>query len=94
MLVEAMMKKMVVRDSRDPLELLASYPSRSRFARGFLFDEGFHLLLICHWSDSLCVQVFRTWFDTINEQAEGEIMREQARGDEARINIPLDEQAI
>ena len=80
--------------SREPFELLASYPSRSRYPRGFLWDEGFHLLLICQWSDSLCVEIFRTWFDTISEQVEGEIMREQARGDEARFNIPLEDQPV
>lgn len=75
-LVEGMKQKLIPMYSREPFELVASYPSRSRFPRGFLWDEGFHLLLICQWSNSICIEVFRTWFDTISEIADGEIMHE------------------
>ena len=86
--------RMVTVDSRNPFELLASYPARSRFPRAFLFDEGFHLLLICKWSDSLCANIFSSWFESQSEQIFGQITHEQARGDESRQNIPPENQSI
>ena len=47
-----------------PFGLLSSYPARSRFPRAFMFDEGYHLLVICKWSDLLCVDILRSWFTT------------------------------
>lgn len=67
---------MVPKHGSDALELLASYPTRSRFPRGFLWDEGYHLLVICQWSSNLCVDIYRSWFDTMGEVFKGEMARE------------------
>ena len=67
-------------------ELLASYPSRPRYARGFLWDEGFHLNLICQWSEHFCIEIVESWI--LSEDMDGWIPPEQARGREARSNIP------
>lgn len=46
-----------------PSELFTSIPSRPFFPRGFLWDEGFHLMPVVDWDIDLAyVQVsFQTW---------------------------------
>ena len=41
----------------EPSGIFTACPSRSRFPRGFLWDEGFHLLLTCQWSRFLCMDI-------------------------------------
>lgn len=60
--------------------LFSSSPSRKSFPRGFLWDEGFHLLIICRWDRALCLEILESWFETISPT--GWIPREQTRGAE------------
>ncbi|CAG9136656.1 unnamed protein product [Plutella xylostella] len=67
--------------------LYTAVPSRSFFPRGFLWDEGFHGLLLGRWSPELQLDVAAHWLDLIN--VEGWIPREQILG-ESRVNPGLD----
>ncbi|KAK0919882.1 Processing alpha glucosidase I [Friedmanniomyces endolithicus] len=69
-----------------PYELFTSIPSRPFFPRGFLWDEGFHLLPIVDWDPELVMQIVSSWFGTMDE--EGWIAREQILGPEARSKVP------
>ena len=69
-----------------PGHLLTGTPARAKFPRGFLWDEGFHLLLVVQWSPPLAMQVLGHWLDMMN--ADGWIPREQVLGEEARSRIP------
>ena len=69
-----------------PNELFTSIPSRPFFPRGFLWDEGFHLLPISEWDMDLTLDIVRSWFKLMDE--DGWIAREQILGSEARSKVP------
>ncbi|KAI5924330.1 glycoside hydrolase [Camillea tinctor] len=69
-----------------PYELFSSIPSRPFFPRGFLWDEGFHLLPIIDWDTDLALEILKSWYNLMDE--DGWIAREQILGDEARSKVP------
>ncbi len=69
-----------------PYELFSSIPSRPFFPRGFLWDEGFHLLPIADWDMDLTLEVVKSWFNLMDD--DGWIAREQILGAEARSKVP------
>ena len=73
-------------DTQNEKGLFTASPCRSYFARGFLWDEGFHQLIISKWDIELSLDMVNTWLDTMDK--EGWIPREQIRGNEAENQVP------
>ncbi|KAF2180304.1 glycoside hydrolase family 63 protein [Zopfia rhizophila CBS 207.26] len=71
-----------------PSELFTSIPSRPFFPRGFLWDEGFHLLPVIDWDVDLTLDIVKSWFNLMDE--DGWIGREQILGPEARSKVPAE----
>ncbi|OON23096.1 mannosyl oligosaccharide glucosidase, partial [Opisthorchis viverrini] len=66
--------------------LFTATPSRSMFPRGFLWDEGFHGLVLARWDPELAMETVGHWLDLMN--GDGWIAREQILGPEARSRVP------
>ncbi|ORY70511.1 glycoside hydrolase [Pseudomassariella vexata] len=69
-----------------PSSLLSFTPSRPFFPRGFLWDEGFHLLPIIEWDLDLAIAAVQSWLSLMDD--DGWIGREQILGPEARSKVP------
>ena len=69
-----------------PLTLYSAVPSRSFFPRGFLWDEGFHSLILNAFDPAIPREVQRHWFNLMENS--GWIPREQILGGEARSRVP------
>ncbi|PLN83537.1 glycoside hydrolase [Aspergillus taichungensis] len=69
-----------------PKDLFTSVPSRPFFPRGFLWDEGFHLIPVVDYDTSLALEIVKSWVSLMDE--DGWIAREQILGAEARSKVP------
>ena len=70
----------------DAVNLLTATPSRSSFPRGFLWDEGFHQIIIQRWNQDITQNCINSWLSLIQES--GWIPREQILGIEAQTRFP------
>lgn len=66
--------------------LFSGVPSRSFFPRGFLWDEGFHGLLLVRWQPRVFLDVLAHWLEL--QQRSGWVPREVPLGAEQEARVP------
>ena len=76
----------VSRTSAAPL--MSVVPSRPFFPRGFLWDDGFHQLLVGAWKPAIANDVLAHWLALMH--SDGWIPREQILGAEAEARVPAE----
>ncbi|KAJ4351018.1 Processing alpha glucosidase I [Ascochyta clinopodiicola] len=81
-------KKHATPETRGPHELFTHTPARAAFPRGFLWDEGFHLIPVLEWDVDLAMEVIHSWLSTMDK--DGWIPREQILGTEAEHGMSGD----
>ncbi len=78
------------------VKLFTGSPSRTAFPRGFLWDEGFHQMVISHWDLDITFRVICDWLNAMylspipDESASlmGWIPREMILGDDGARRVP------
>jgi Glycosyl hydrolase family 63 C-terminal domain len=75
----------VTTSPHEPAGLITSTPSRANFPRGFLWDEGFHQLLIQKWNPVLSLVCPSSWLSLMD--LSGWTPREKVLGIEARHRL-------
>lgn len=68
--------------------LFSAVPCRPFFPRGFLWDEGFHQLVLSAWEPALAQDVLAHWFEQM--RPDGWVPREQILGVEAITRVPAE----
>lgn len=79
-------KKHAFPEAKGPYELFTHTPARAVFPRGFLWDEGFHLLPVLDWDANLAMEVVQSWLNTMDD--DGWIAREQVVGKDTENGTP------
>jgi mannosyl-oligosaccharide glucosidase len=76
--------------TREPVvDLTAIGPSRTKFPRGFLWDEGFHLLAVDRVNRDIAIEIITAWLRTQSVSGDhGWIPRELALSLRDRASIP------
>jgi mannosyl-oligosaccharide glucosidase len=75
-------------ETNSPVSLFSGAPSRAKFPRGFLWDEGFQQLLIYRWNSDISKDVIAHWLMVAMDPVTGWIPREQILGKESRGRVP------
>ncbi|EGT46576.1 hypothetical protein CAEBREN_00304 [Caenorhabditis brenneri] len=71
-----------------PHALFSAVPSRPFFPRGFLWDEGFHQMLIRKIDPKMSLEVIVSWMNTMDTS--GWIPREMIVGAESEAKVPAE----
>jgi mannosyl-oligosaccharide glucosidase len=79
-------------------KLFTGTPSRTAFPRGFLWDEGFHQMVMSHWDLDITFRVISDWLNSMYvspiPDLDGELMgwipREMILGDDSSRRVPAE----
>lgn len=76
------------------MTLTTATPSRTVFPRGFLWDEGFHQLVVSTWQPALTLQTLADWLQAMYLTVDGESDKDEEAEDEKEIDNRLEENTV